>query len=308
MSDSIIVVPCYNEAARLDVAAFQRFVFQGHPQRFLLVDDGSADGTCDLLQRLADWNPERFLVHRLPQNQGKAEAVRQGILAALTRRPEILGFWDADLAAPLEAIPELCRLLESNARLQVILGSRVPLLGRQIQRPRLRRLLGRTFATAASLVLGLRVYDTQCGAKLFRVSPLVHYLFARPFCARWIFDVELLARLMAAARASGRLVEEIVLEAPLLQWHDVAGSKLRVRDFGNALLDLGRIWWKYRRTTVAAEDLEMVSPQTSVDGLGAAAGLPGSAVTIGQVNRGAPQSSIDGTVATPATESQRGAA
>ena len=71
---------------------------------------------------------------------------------------------------PLESICEFRRVLEKRNTIDVVLGSRIPLLGRDIQRRPLRRILGRVFARTASLVLGLSLYDTQCGAKLFRVN------------------------------------------------------------------------------------------------------------------------------------------
>ena len=126
------------------------------------------------------------------------------------------------------------------------MGSRVALLGRQIRRSWKRHLLGRTFATAASLVLGLTVYDTQCGAKLFRVTRQTAALFDRPFRARWIFDVELLARMISTAGNDGDLsIEELIYEYPLERWEDVAGSRLKSHDFFVAVTDLAAIRWRY---------------------------------------------------------------
>lgn len=253
MSDSIIVVPCYNEAARLDVAAFQRFAAQHPGCRFLMVDDGSGDRTAEVLESLATGDPKSFRVLRLARNVGKAEAVRQGVLQALECRPELVGYWDADLATPLEALGEFCHLLEADRQLQVVLGSRVKLLGRRIERRPMRHYLGRVFATAASLVLSLPVYDTQCGAKVFRASPLVHRMFAEPFHSRWFFDVELLARLILASAERQLPVEALVHELPLLEWRDVPGSKLRSKDFVRALFDLARLGWLYGRRCAVAQ-------------------------------------------------------
>ena len=114
-------------------------------------------------------------------------------------------------------------------------------MGRHIARNPWRHYSGRLFATAASTVLGLPVYDTQCGAKLFRVTPLLPSIFATPFVARWIFDVEILARFLSTDRRGPAHVATSLYELPLDEWIDVQGSKLRTKDFARAALDLARI-------------------------------------------------------------------
>ena len=260
VSDCVIVVPCYNEALRLDVAAFQRFAAQRSTCRFLMVDDGSRDRTVEVLQTLEAQSPASFSVLRMGRNMGKAEAVRCGILRALDDQPELVGFWDADLATPLDAIPEFLAEFQADPRLQVVLGARVNLLGRRIERRPMRHYLGRIFATTASMILSLPVYDTQCGAKMFRASPLVRRMFAATFCSRWFFDVELLARLVTASADGPSLVDDLVHELPLREWRDVAGSKLRHKDFVRALVDLTRLGWLYGRRCAAVRKRAITMP------------------------------------------------
>jgi dolichyl-phosphate beta-glucosyltransferase len=184
MLAAIIVVPCYNEAQRLQIHKFKDYACDEHGQRFLFVNDGSTDGTLKLLQTLRDNDAKCYAICDLPRNVGKAEAVRRGVLLAFDADPDYIGHWDADLATPLEAIPALCELLDARPELEMVWGARVRLLGRAIERSPLRHYLGRMFATAASVVLGMGVYDTQCGAKLFRASPAIRSLFQKPFLTK----------------------------------------------------------------------------------------------------------------------------
>jgi dolichyl-phosphate beta-glucosyltransferase len=107
----------------------------------------------------------------------------------------------------------------------------------------------------ASAVLRLSVYDTQCGAKLFRATPALEAAVAEPFLSRWIFDVELLGRLMTGAAGAPALTEEQVVEEPLLSWRDVPGSKLRPGHAAIAAKDMARIALDLSRRRKAARGL-----------------------------------------------------
>jgi hypothetical protein len=182
---------------------------------------------------------------------GKAETERRVLQDALSPHHEVDGYLEADLATPLESIHRFCDLLRTRSDLLLVMGSRVALLGRQIRRSGVRHFVGRAFATAASLVLRLPVYDTQCGAKLFRVTPVTHQLFARPFRSRWIFDVEILARMVWAMESvGGESARNTIYEYPLEEWQDVRGSRLKALDFLIAGLDLAAICWQTRRPRV----------------------------------------------------------
>ena len=244
----ILVVPCYNEADRLKADEFRAFLAQHAEASLLFVNDGSTDDTLAVLKRLQAELPARIDVLHLPRNSGKGEAVRSGLQQAL-RFPGLLytGFWDADLATPLNAVDDLLGIFAHNPQIEMVFGARVKLLGRNIERRALRHHLGRLFATCASEVLTLPIYDTQCGAKLFRVTPHLSAVLDEPFSSRWIFDVEIIARFLRLYAAEGRLPDlpHAIYEFPLYCWTDVPGSKIRPRDFFRAIRDLIVIRQRY---------------------------------------------------------------
>jgi dolichyl-phosphate beta-glucosyltransferase len=243
---TIIVVPCYNEENRLHLASFRKFVRQSRSLQFLFVNDGSTDSTAAILDEFVAENRRDFCVHHLSRNSGKAEAVRQGMLLGLSRQPSKIGYWDADLATPLDAINRFSEVLDCRPETELVVGTRMPLLGHDIRRTVIRKTLGRCFATLASLMLGVPIYDTQCGAKLFRVTGNTRIFFDRPFVTKWIFDVELLAR-MKHACGSRQGIIRLLYEFPLEDWEDVAGSKLRARHFVFAIAEMSNIYWRYLR-------------------------------------------------------------
>ncbi len=240
-------MPCYNEAARLDLAAFRSFVARDPTVSFVFVNDGSSDATLARLRELETTDRASFSVVDLPRNVGKAEAVRAGLGVAFKSSADFVGYWDADLATPLDEIPRFVEVLERFPGIEMVFGARVQLLGRTVRRSSVRHYLGRVFATAVSHVIGLAIYDTQCGAKLMRRTPELAALFDEKFSVDWTFDVEILARLIRSRRDGLRTkASEAVYELPLERWHDVAGSKVRALDFFVAFFEIAKIWYRYR--------------------------------------------------------------
>ena len=219
-----VVVPCYNEAKRLSVGKFLDFSGRTPQVRFLWVDDGSADETAAVISDLADKTGGRTLV--LPKNVGKAEAVRQGILS-FGEEPDCdaVGFWDADLSTPPDAIMPFFAVMRENG-LSMVMGSRWRHLGNNlIERRWYRHAIGRIFAASVAMLLRSPVYDTQCGAKLFRPQ-IAARLFRRPFATRWFFDVELLKRLKRLRGIDD--LSSAVWEIPLRNWCEIGRSKVNM--------------------------------------------------------------------------------
>ena len=231
------VVPCYGEAHRFKGARFVSLVDSEPDISLLFVDDGSTDATETRLSEVSNLRPSAVGVLALERNVGKAEAVRLGLLKALESGASVVGYLDADLATPISEMLRLTKIIHERD-VDVVFGARVALLGRQIERNSARHYVGRVFATAASLILRLRVYDTQCGAKLFKRTPALESALATPFLSRWAFDVELLGRLLSG---NPPVLPSRMLEEPLLEWNDIPGSKVGPRDIVATGVDLVRI-------------------------------------------------------------------
>lgn len=228
-----VVIPCYNEVDRLDPAACVDALMEYSNLALLFVDDGSTDTTREVIDQICERGGERASALYLATNAGKGEAVRQGMLA-LTRKGtcDIVGFWDADLAVPLQEIPDFVALFKAP-HIKGVIGSRVHLSGRNIERIRFRHYLGRVFATVISFTFDLLYYDTQCGAKLFRAD-MIRPVIEKPFGSRWIFDVEMLIRI------SGLTVQDenaVIYEFPVRQWKNVMGTKRSLSAYVIAIAD-----------------------------------------------------------------------
>jgi len=229
-----LVLPAYNEAARLPDALDELFGYLGRsgPARaggrpasdlgewdVLVVDDGSTDATAAIVEarpeahRDAQGGP-RLRVLRIPHG-GKGAAVRAGVLAATG---DLVVFADSDMATPPDQIPLLTRALVDH---DIALGSRVQPDGsdRRASQPLYRRVLGKVFHTLAALWVTGPVPDSQCGFKGFR-RDVGQDLFARQRITSIVFDAEVIH----LARRRGYTMAIVPV-----QWADKRGSRMRVR-------------------------------------------------------------------------------
>lgn len=242
-------MPCYNEQARFRFDAFAQFLNDFPEVRLLFVNDGSRDNTLQTLSGFCAQHAGATVLDLQP-NGGKGEAVRRGMLHAMDLYPgqDSVGFWDADLATPLDAYPRFRNVLATLPDIDMVFGSRIRLLGRHVSRNPMRHYAGRAFATTVSLTLGLAIYDTQCGAKLFRANNLLRRLLSQPFVSRWIFDVEIIARFLQVWKVERLAAEDKIYELPLKVWIDVPGSKVGLSDFFRSFGDLIKIRMQYPGT------------------------------------------------------------
>jgi glycosyltransferase involved in cell wall biosynthesis len=234
-----IVIPAYNEAARLGntLEAVLDYMRQNYPHgEVIVVDDGSTDDTALLArQSFAGRGTLRTSVISYKSNLGKGRAVRLGLLAA---RGEIALFSDADLSTPITEAPKLVDPILKN-ECDVTFGSRAldrTLIG--VHQPWRREQGGRVFNLAVRLATGLPFWDTQCGFKAFKMS-VCRPLVEAATVDRFGFDVELL---YLAYRAGLRLREIPV------RWDHNEGSKISLfSDSLRMLSEVGLIRQQARR-------------------------------------------------------------
>ena len=242
-----VILPAYNEAARLNPALDELWGWlDGHVAELgdvhvLVVDDGSTDGTADVVRarpeaRATPDAPARLRVLTVP-HQGKGAAVRAGMLAA---EGDVLLFADADMATPPDQIPLLLAALEDA---DVALGSRIQADGSDMRasQPAFRRVLGKAFHLFASLWVVGPVQDTQCGFKAF-TRTVARDLFSMQRITSIVFDVELIY----LARRRGYRLEIVPI-----RWEDRRGSRMRARPALalRVAWDLLRIPFLHRRVT-----------------------------------------------------------
>jgi dolichyl-phosphate beta-glucosyltransferase len=222
-----LVLPAFNEVARLGGALDELFGYLATNRELadridvLVVDDGSTDGTSDIVTRRPEAASARgtrsqpmLAVLRVP-HAGKGAAVRAGMLAA---GGDLLIFADADMATPPDQLPALLAALD---RVEVALGSRFQPDGsdQRASQPPLRRVLGRLFHALAAAWVSGPIRDTQCGFKGFR-REAARDLFGRQQITSIVFDVELIH---LARRRNYRL------EVVPVRWADRRGSRMRAR-------------------------------------------------------------------------------
>ncbi|WP_447636455.1 glycosyltransferase [Flavobacterium microcysteis] len=239
MNQTLFIIPFYNEGKRISFEEYLQIMGASNEIDFLLINDGSSDDTLDILNKLSE-KLENCTVYSLSQNSGKAEAIRQGILHS-EKRYEYIGYLDADFSTPVSEMIRLLDNAKNDKKLNIVLGSRVKLLGNQVVRSQARHYFGRIFATIISkIILRVPVYDTQCGAKIIKAD-IAKKLFEKPFLTRWIFDVEMLLRYKISYPDFLIAVKEFPLET----WIEKGNTSIKLKEFLIFPFQILKIYFHY---------------------------------------------------------------
>jgi dolichyl-phosphate beta-glucosyltransferase len=228
VADLDVIIPAYNEELRIGAALdalCREFAAQPGRIRVLVVDNGSVDGTVEVVDRVRRLGVRVDIVNcRTP---GKGAAVRAGVAHATAR---YVAYIDADTSVPPYVLATGLSLLEHGW--DGIIGSRRALGGRYaVAQPLMRRIGSRAFNVAARTIVG-PLSDTQCGMKMFR-RDVANDLFADSRIDGFAFDVEILAR-ARAARIN-------LMELPIT-WTDSAGSSFApLKDGIASFREIGRV-------------------------------------------------------------------
>jgi len=253
-----IVIPAYNESERLELSipkVLQYVRDRELPAEVIVVNDGSTDGTAEVVRRFAVGHPMIVLVEN-PGNRGKGYSVRNGMLHA---RGAVALFTDADLSSPITEADKLFAALGEGA--DVAIGSRW--LQRELQterQPVYRQLYGRLFNLGLRIVLGLGYRDTQCGFKAFNRRAM-ETVFTRQHIERWGFDPELLF----LARKFQLKTTEVAVE-----WaHDHRSKINPLRDGLRMGVEVLKIRWndwlgRYRKPAFALAQQTEIVPSAGV--------------------------------------------
>ncbi|PQJ23082.1 glycosyltransferase [Tenacibaculum sp. SG-28] len=239
-----IIIPCYNEALRIDVSRYIDFIATHPLYHLCLVNDGSEDTTLEILNTIQNACSKRVTVIHLEKNKGKAAAIRTAA-KYLYHQDAIryIGYMDADLSTDFIDYKRLTQCLKQNDNLSLVFGSRKTNgFNNIIKRGNKRKFFSMVIKSIINLILGLEISDTQCGAKVFKKEE-IPLIYGKAFVSKWLFDVEIFLRLKK--RYGKEIVMQKIKEEPLLKWIGVEGSKITISDSVQIPVRLLNIWVTY---------------------------------------------------------------
>lgn len=232
-----LVIPCFNEAKRLQIPYWEKIITSPDLDKiiFLFVDDGSLDGTFEILSELAKHNRVQTL--SLDVNTGKANAIRTAFRRLLESSfcdNDLIGFIDSDSSFDAEEVINILSHLEDQSKhFDAFFFSRVKLSGSHIRRSEARHIVSRIIYTFIAHGWNWAPYDTQSGFKVFRNSNVMADAVSTPFKTRWFFDIELMNRLSISRGSSLK-----IMELPLHYWQERAGSKIIARHYFSIISEI----------------------------------------------------------------------
>jgi len=231
-----IVIPAYNEKLRISKTLHEIVAYlsdQSYSWEIVVANDGSTDGTDEIVLDAVSYNPNIRLVNL--KHGGKGWAVKNGMLHAKGKYRFLV---DADLSMPIQEISRFMPHFETGA--DVVIGSREAPGAQRFDEPPNRHIQSKIFNFLVKCLAIRGISDTQCGFKCFTQEAATN-LFPRQISTGFSFDVEILF----LARRHGFRIIEIPIE-----WHYRDGSKVRpIIDSLLMLKDIAAIRFRHIRNS-----------------------------------------------------------
>lgn len=237
MNKVLLIVPCYNEEKRFNIAYWNKIIHELVVVDFLFVDDGSSDNTFMKIQELTTLT--NCYSQRCETNSGKGKTLNNAFSSAVDENYEIIGFIDSDGAFKLDDIKRIINLAEQlifNKEFEAVFSSRINLAGRNIMRKKSRHYISRAIYTIINLITKIPLYDTQSGFKLYKNSLEWKKVFKEEFKTRWFFDLESIIFFSKVHRRDPRVWEE-----PLGCWIEIPNSKVNAKQLKQIAIDMSKI-------------------------------------------------------------------
>lgn len=231
----LVIVPTYDEAENIHEIV-DRVLSTVPEAHLLVVDDGSPDGTGDLVEALAQ-DDERVHLLRRSGKLGLGTAYVAGFRWGLERDFDLLVEMDADGSHPADRLPALIAAVadaDPSDDVMLAIGSRWTAGGSVVDWPRHREFLSRGGNAYARVMLGLDVHDVTAGFRVYRADAIARmdldsidskgYCFQVDMTLR-VHDlggvvVEVPIRFRDRLRGESKMSQAIVVEAMLrvTQW------------------------------------------------------------------------------------------
>lgn len=214
-----LVIPLLNEAESLpELHAWIRRVLDQHGLRgeMVFVDDGSTDGSWEVIQALHQQDPSVRGI-RFRRNYGKSAALHSGFEAA---KGEVVITMDADLQDSPDEIPELVRMVRED-QFDLVSGWK-----KERHDPLSKTIPTKLYNWATRRMSGIRLHDFNCGLKAYRIDVVK--------CIEVYGEMHRYIPVLAKREGFTRIGEKVVQH----QARKYGKSKFGLNRFVNGFLDL----------------------------------------------------------------------
>ena len=165
-----MIIPTYNEAESLPILLRELSVLR-KDFSYLVVDDGSPDGTADISEKLKSEIPGLEVLNR-SEKSGLGSAYRDGYRYALGKNFDAIIQIDADGSHQVSDLPKLLSKFESNPSIDLVIGSRWIKGGSVLNWSKHREVLSRLANIYSNVLLGLDVKDSTAGFRVYKTSAI----------------------------------------------------------------------------------------------------------------------------------------